>query len=41
LTQTYHGDRGIHAFAAVDRALMAIERNAGVKTVADWLVLEL
>ena len=41
LTQTYQGARGIRAFAAVDRALMALERNAGVKIVADWLVLEL
>jgi len=41
LTRTYRGDRGIRAFAAVDRALVALERNAGVKTVADWLVLEL
>lgn len=41
LTRTYEGDRGIRAFTAVDRALAALERNAGVKTVADWLVLEL
>jgi DNA polymerase III subunit delta' len=41
LTRTYRGDRGIRAFTAVDRALVALERNAGVKTVADWLVLEL
>jgi hypothetical protein len=41
LTQTYQGDRGVRAFTAVDRALVALERNAGVKTVADWLVLEL
>jgi DNA polymerase-3 subunit delta' len=41
LTKTYQGDRGIRAFAAVDRALVALEHNAGVKTVADWLMLEL
>lgn len=41
LTNAYRGDRGIRAFAAVDRALVALERNAGVKIVADWLVLEL
>ena len=29
------------AFAAVDEALAALERNAGVKIVADWLVLQL
>ena len=41
LTQTYRGPRGVSAFGAVDRALVALERNAGVKTVADWLVLQL
>jgi DNA polymerase-3 subunit delta' len=41
LTQTYKGARGVRAFAAVDVALVALERNAGVKVVADWLVLEL
>ena len=41
LTQTYHGERGTRAFAAVDRALFALKGNAGVKLVADWLVLQL
>jgi hypothetical protein len=41
LTPTFQGVRGIQAFAAVDSALVALERNAGVKIVADWLVLEL
>jgi DNA polymerase-3 subunit delta' len=41
LTQTYQGERGIRAFTAIDRALVALERNAGVKVVADWLVLQL
>ncbi len=41
LTNTYRGPRGTRAFAAVDRALVALERNAGVKLVADWLVLQL
>ena len=41
LTNTYRGERGTRAFAAVDRALFALERNAGVKLVADWLVLQL
>jgi len=41
MTGTYQGDRGVRAFAAVDRAIEALEGNAGVKTVADWLVLEL
>ena len=35
------GERGVRAFAAVDRALAALDRNAGVKVVADWLVLQL
>jgi DNA polymerase III subunit delta' len=37
----YHGERGVRAFSAVDRALVALERNAGVKIVADWLVLQI
>jgi DNA polymerase-3 subunit delta' len=41
LTGAYGGERGVRAFTAVDRALVALERNAGVKIVADWLVLQL
>ena len=41
LVRTYQGERGIRAFTAVDQALVALERNAGVKIVADWLVLQL
>jgi DNA polymerase-3 subunit delta' len=41
LSNTYRGERGTRAFAAVDRALFALQRNAGVKLVADWLVLQL
>jgi DNA polymerase-3 subunit delta' len=41
LTTAYRGERGTRAFAAVDRALLALQRNAGVKLVADWLVLQL
>ena len=41
LTPAYGGERGVRAFAAVDEALMALERNAGVKVVADWLVMHL
>jgi DNA polymerase-3 subunit delta' len=41
LTKAFGGGRGIRAFAAVDRALEALDRNAGVKIVADWLVLQL
>jgi DNA polymerase-3 subunit delta' len=35
----FQGDRGIHAFSAVYRALEALDRNAGVKVVADWVML--
>ncbi|PYQ95943.1 MAG: hypothetical protein DMF96_20390 [Acidobacteria bacterium] len=41
LTGAYQGERGVRAFSAIDRALGALERNAGVKVVADWLVLQL
>src|SRR6266851_86373 len=41
LTGAYQGGRGVRAFSAIDRALAALERNAGVKVVADWLVLQL
>ena len=41
LTASFGGDRGVRAFAAVDTALAALDRNAGVKVVADWLVLNL
>jgi DNA polymerase-3 subunit delta' len=41
LTPAFEGARGIHAFGAVDRALSALDHNAGVKIVADWVVLEL
>jgi DNA polymerase III subunit delta' len=41
LTPAYGGERGVRAFTAIDRALVALERNAGVKVVADWLVLQL
>jgi DNA polymerase-3 subunit delta' len=41
LVPAFQGDRGVQAFAAVDRALAALDRNAGVKTVADWMVLQL
>ena len=37
----FRGERGVRAFTAVDQALVALERNAGVKIVADWLVLQL
>lgn len=41
LTDAYRGERGMRAFTAVDQALAALDRNAGAKIVADWLVLQL
>jgi DNA polymerase-3 subunit delta' len=36
----FEGERGVHAFAAIDQALAALERNAGIKIVADWVALQ-
>ena len=41
LAAAYGGERGVRAFSAIDQALVALDRNAGVKIVADWLVLQL
>jgi DNA polymerase-3 subunit delta' len=41
LAPAYRGERGVRAFATIDRALAAIDANVGVKVVADWLVLQL
>jgi DNA polymerase-3 subunit delta' len=41
LTRAFEGERVVRAFAAVDRALYALERNVGHKNVADWVALEL
>ena len=41
LARHFGGDRGRDAFAAVDRALSALERNVGAKVVAEWLSLQL
>jgi DNA polymerase III subunit delta' len=37
----FRGDRGIRAFTTIDQALAALDGNAGVKVVADWVVLHL
>ena len=37
----FAGDRARAAFAAVDRAIMALERNAGTKVVSEWLAVQL
>jgi DNA polymerase-3 subunit delta' len=41
LTPAFRGERGVNAFLAVDRGLAALDRNAGVKVVADWVALQL
>ena len=41
LAKSYDGRRTTSAYAAVDEALTALERNASPKMVADWLVLQL
>jgi DNA polymerase-3 subunit delta' len=41
LAKAYQGKRGLSAFESVDRALAALDSNASVKIVADWLVLKL
>ena len=41
LAKAYQGKRGLSAFESVDRALAALQSNASVKIVADWLVLKL
>ena len=41
LARSYSGDRERTAFGAVDRALTALERNAGTKVVAEWLAVQM
>ena len=41
LSSSYDAQRSLRAYAAVDRALAALDRNASPKVVADWLLLEL
>jgi len=41
LSAAWDADRSSRAFAAVDRALAALDRNASPKIVADWLVLQI
>jgi len=41
LSRSYDANRSVRAYAAVDEALAALERNANAKVVADWLVLQL
>ena len=41
LSASFDAERSLRAYAAVDRALAALDRNASAKVVADWLLLEL
>ena len=37
----YRGERAREAFAAADKAIMALDRNAGTKVVSEWLAVQL
>ena len=41
LADAFDRERAVRAFGAVDRALLALERNVGHKVVADWVALAL
>lgn len=41
LARAYAGDRARRAFTAVDRALLALNRNASTKVVAEWLATQI
>jgi len=41
LLRAFDGDRTVRAFAAVDRARWALDRNASPKIVADWIALNI
>ena len=41
LLRSFDADRILHAYAAVDRALFALDRNASPKIVADWLAFQI
>ena len=41
IARGFGGDRARAAFGAVDRALLALERNAGTKVVTEWLAAEM
>jgi len=41
LARAYSGERARAAFGAVDRALAALERNAGTKVVTEWLAVQM
>ena len=41
LIRSFDGERTVRAFSAVDRALVALDRNASPKIVADWLAFQI
>jgi DNA polymerase-3 subunit delta' len=41
LQRAFDSDRAVRAFAAVDSALFALDRNASPKIVADWLAFQI
>jgi DNA polymerase-3 subunit delta' len=41
LTRAYAGDRARDAFSAVDKAIVALDKNAGPKVVAEWLATQI
>jgi DNA polymerase-3 subunit delta' len=41
LLGSFDRDRAVRAFSAVDRALVALDRNANPKLVADWVALQI
>ncbi len=41
LVKSFDGERAVRAFAAVDRALSALDRNASPKIVADWVAMQI
>jgi DNA polymerase III subunit delta' len=41
LQRSFDGERALRAFSAVDRALVALDRNASPKLVADWLAFQI
>lgn len=41
LARTFGNERGLDAFAAIDKALTALDRQANTKLVADWVAMNL
>jgi len=41
IARAFAGDRAREAFSAVDRALFALDRNAGPKVVTEWLSMQI